>query len=106
MPFAVLGKDPVLTLFSWFSGVAVLGIMLLYFLTSVSVVVYFRRSRADTRLWNTLIAPVLGALGIAGAIWLIIANFTTLIGGRPDHGPLAPGDRSGGADPRRRRRHG
>ena len=81
MPFAVLGKDPVLTLFSWFSGVAVLGIMLLYFLTSVSVIVYFRRSGADTRLWNTLIAPVLGALGIAGAIWLIIANFTTLIGG-------------------------
>ncbi|WP_327348272.1 APC family permease [Streptomyces europaeiscabiei] len=81
VPFAVLGKDPVLTLFSWFSGVAVLGIMLLYFLTSVSVIVYFRRSRADTRPWNTLIAPVLGALGIAGAIWLIIANFTTLIGG-------------------------
>ncbi|MFF4503496.1 APC family permease [Streptomyces sp. NPDC001401] len=81
MPFALLGKDPVLTLFSWFSGVAVLAIMLLYFLTSVSVVVYFRRSRADTRPWNTLIAPVLGALGIAGAIWLIIENFTTLIGG-------------------------
>ncbi|MGW1749612.1 APC family permease [Streptomyces sp. NPDC002092] len=81
MPFALLGKDPVLTLFSWFSGVAVLGIMLLYFLTSVSVVVFFRRSRADTRAWNTLVAPVLGALGIAGGIWLIIENFTTLIGG-------------------------
>ncbi|MGW0950119.1 APC family permease [Streptomyces sp. NPDC002623] len=81
IPFALLGKDPVLTLFSWFSGVAVLGIMLLYFLTSVSVVVYFRRSRADTRPWNTLIAPVLGALGIIGAIWLIVENFTTLIGG-------------------------
>ncbi|GAQ60369.1 APC family permease [Streptomyces scabiei] len=81
VPFALLGKDPVLTLFSWFSGVAVLAMMLLYFLTSVSVVVFFRRSRADTRPWNTLIAPVLGALGIAWAIWLIIENFTTLIGG-------------------------
>lgn len=81
MPFAVLGKDPVLTLFSWFSGVAVLGVMLLYFLTSASIVVFFRRSHADTRPWNTLFAPVLGAVGIAGAIWLIIANFTTLIGG-------------------------
>ncbi|MDF6045617.1 APC family permease [Streptomyces sp. JH14] len=82
-PFALLGKDPVLTLFSWFSGVAVLGIMLLYFLTSVSVIVFFRRERLDTRPWNTLIAPALGALGIAGAIWLILANFTTLIGGDP-----------------------
>jgi amino acid transporter len=81
IPFALLGKDPVLSLFSWFSGVAVLGMMLLYLLTSVSVIVYFRRTRADVRPWNTLIAPTLGALGIAGAIYVILANFTTLIGG-------------------------
>jgi amino acid transporter len=81
MPFAILGKDPVLTLFSWLSGVSVLSIMLLYFLTSASVVVFFRRSRADIRPWHTLIAPVLGALGIAGAVWVIVDNFTTLIGG-------------------------
>ncbi|MER6499953.1 APC family permease [Streptomyces sp. NPDC001455] len=81
MPFALAGEDPVLTLFSWFSGLAVLAMMLLYLLTSVSVVVFFRRRRADTGVWNTLFAPVLGALGIAGAIWLILANFTTLIGG-------------------------
>lgn len=81
VPFAPAGKDPVLTLFSWFSGVAVLAMMLLYFLTSVSVIVFFRRERLDTRPWNTLIAPALGALGLAGAIWLILANLTTLIGG-------------------------
>ncbi|MET9970678.1 amino acid permease, partial [Streptomyces sp. NPDC006356] len=81
IPFALADKDPVVTLFSWGSGVAVLAIMLLYFLTSASVVVFFRRERLDTRRWNTLVAPVLGALGIAGAIWLIVENFTTLIGG-------------------------
>ncbi|MFF4186773.1 APC family permease [Streptomyces sp. NPDC001691] len=81
LPFALARKDPVLTLFSWFSGVAVLAMMLLYFLTSVSVIVFFRRERLDTRPWNTLIAPGLGALGLAGAIWLILANLTTLIGG-------------------------
>jgi amino acid transporter len=81
VPFALADKDPVLTLFSWFSGLAVLAMMLLYLLTSVSVVVYFRRRRTDSRTWNTLVAPVLGALGLAGAIWLILANFTTLIGG-------------------------
>ncbi|MFJ4974756.1 APC family permease [Streptomyces coeruleorubidus] len=81
MPFALAGEDPVLTLFSWFSGVAVLAMMLLYLLTSVSVVVFFRRERLDARPWNTLIAPGLGAFGIAGAIWLVLANFTTLIGG-------------------------
>ncbi|QFR96891.1 APC family permease [Streptomyces tsukubensis] len=81
VPFALAGRDPVVTLFSWFSGVAVLAIMLLYFLTSVSVVVYFRRHRPDRRRWNTTVAPSLGALGIAGAIWLVLANLTTLIGG-------------------------
>lgn len=87
VPFALAGKDPVLTLFSWFSGVAVLAMMLLYFLTSVSVVAFFRRARdsggerLDTRPWHTLVAPALGALGLAGAIWLILANLTTLIGG-------------------------
>ena len=81
VPFALAGKDPVLTLFSWFSGLAVLAMMLLYLLTSVSVVVFFRRRRVDGRVWNTLIAPLLGAVGLAGAIWLILANFTTLIGG-------------------------
>lgn len=55
-PFALADKDPVLTLFSWGSGTAVLGIMLLYLLTSVSVVVFFRRGRLDTRPWNTLVA--------------------------------------------------
>lgn len=81
LPFAVLHKDPVLTLFSWFSGVAVLAIMLLYFLTSISVIVFFRRTRLDRRPWNTVIAPVLGACGVGLSIWLIISNFTTLIGG-------------------------
>ncbi|MFI0976640.1 APC family permease [Streptomyces sp. NPDC021093] len=81
LPFALLGKDPVLTMFSWFSGIAALAITVLYFLTSVSVIVFFRRTRQDDRVWNTLIAPLLGALGIAGAIFLVVTNFPTLIGG-------------------------
>jgi amino acid transporter len=83
MPFAVLGKDPVLTLFSWFSGVAVLGIMLLYFLTSASVIVFFRRTPTEANIATTLVAPILGALGIGTAVYLIVSNFTTLIGGSP-----------------------
>jgi amino acid transporter len=80
VPFALAGKDPVLALFSWFTGLAVVAILLLYFLTSVSVVVFFRRERPDTRLWNCVIAPVLSVFGIGGALYLVLANFTTLIG--------------------------
>ena len=81
LPFAISGSDPVLTLFSWFSGVAVLALMVLYFLTSVSVVTFFGRTKADTRPWQTKIAPGLAGLMILGVTYLIIANFTTLIGG-------------------------
>jgi len=81
LPFAISGSDPVLTLFAWFSGVSVLALMVLYFLTAVSVLTFFRRTRADTRPWQTLIAPGIAALMILGVTYLIIDNFTTLIGG-------------------------
>lgn len=81
IPFAVLGKDPVLTLFSWFSGLAVLALVVLYFLTSVSVVVYFRRTGLDRRLWNTVIAPIAAAVLIVAGTVLVIRNFPTLIAG-------------------------
>jgi amino acid transporter len=81
LPFAISGSDPVLTLFAWFSGVAVLALMVLYFLTSASVITFFGRTRADTRPWQTRIAPGLAALMTLGVTYLIITNFTTLIGG-------------------------
>ena len=81
MPFAILGKDPVLTLFSWFGGVAVLGVMVLYFLTSIGVIRFFRRTDVDRRPWQTLLAPALASVAIAVVVWLILDNFTTLIGG-------------------------
>ncbi|MGY1813373.1 APC family permease [Blastococcus sp. SYSU D00820] len=81
MPFAVLGLDPVLTLFSWGGGVAVLGLMVLYLLTSVSVIVFFRRTRVDTRPWQTLVAPALATVLITALTALVLSNFTLLIGG-------------------------
>ena len=78
--FAVLQLDPVLNVFTWFSGVATLAIALLMALTSVAVVVYFRRTKSDARLWNTLIAPVLGFIGLIGAAAIIGVNFPFLVG--------------------------
>lgn len=81
LPFAAFHKDPVLTLFSWFSGVAVLALLVLYVLTSIAVIVFFRRTRADARPWQTLIAPALSVVLMSVAAWLVVSNFTTLIGG-------------------------
>lgn len=79
--FAALRQDPVLTLFFWGSGVAVVGILTLYALTAISAFVFFRNNRAlDSRPWNTVVAPILGALLIAAALVLIIVNFEVLVG--------------------------
>lgn len=80
-PFAVLALDPVLTLFSWFSGLAVAALLVLYMLCSVAVVGFFRRERGAAPLWQTLIAPVLAALLLGWILLLVVSNFTALIGG-------------------------
>lgn len=82
MPFAITHSDPVLTLFSWFSGVAVLALMVLYLLTSVSVIVFFRRVDHSARWWQTLLAPALASVMIIGVTYIIVDNFTVLIGGK------------------------
>lgn len=80
IPFALTGQDPVLTLLTWGGGVAVLALMLLYILTSVAVIVFFRRTRLDTRRWNTVIAPTASVILLLGATALALNNFTILIG--------------------------
>jgi len=81
LPFAVLGLDPVLTLFSWLSGVSVAALVVLYVLCSAGVVYFFARNRAGGKLWQTLIAPTLAAVLLLGVLYLVVANFTALIGG-------------------------
>jgi len=78
--FAVRGLDPVLSLFFWFSGLAVIAIVLVEILVSVAVVAFFRRERVDTRVWNTTIAPILAAVGLVGGLYLLMSRFGVLAG--------------------------
>jgi amino acid transporter len=92
--FAVLGLDPVLEVFTWFSGIATLAIAVLMALTSLAVIVYFRRTRQDTRWWQTVVAPGLGLVGLVAAAVVITANFALLVGdvdatGAPHFGTLS-----------------
>jgi amino acid transporter len=80
-PFAALSLDPVLTLFSWFSGLAVAALLVLYMLCSLAVVAYFRRERVPGKLWQTAVAPGLAAVLLGWVLSLVVSNFTALIGG-------------------------
>ncbi|MFZ3572523.1 hypothetical protein ACOKM5_36945 [Streptomyces sp. BH097] len=57
----------------------VLALMLLYLLTSVSVIVFFRRTRLDERIWHTVLAPLLAIVLLCGATVLALRDFTTLV---------------------------
>jgi amino acid transporter len=75
------GLDPVAEVFTWFVGAASVGIVVLMTLTSAAVVVYFRRTRLDSRLWHTVIAPGLGFLGLAVLSVMTAVNLPLLVGG-------------------------
>lgn len=78
--FVVFDMDPVLNMFFWFSALAVLAIVFVEILVSLAVIVYFRRDRSDTRLWNTMIAPAIAAVGLAIGSYLLASRFGLLAG--------------------------
>ncbi|GAB3292239.1 APC family permease [Parasphingorhabdus pacifica] len=79
--FAITGMDPVNQLFSWFSGLAVAALIVLYTLTSAAVIGYFRRNRVERNIWTTLLAPALSAVLMIGVLMQVVLNFGVLTGG-------------------------
>ncbi|MGA0567207.1 APC family permease [Rathayibacter sp. KR2-224] len=78
--FALFRLDPVLQVFTWFSGVSTFAIVVLMALTCLAVIVYFARKRVRAGAWRTWIAPAIGFLGLLAICWVIATNFPLLIG--------------------------
>jgi len=71
---------PVLTLFTWLSNVAALGLVLLMVLVSLSVIGYFRLKHHGHSAWTRIVAPGLSALLLGTIFVLVLVNFDVLIG--------------------------
>lgn len=78
--FAAFGLDPYAKLFMWFVGLGTLAVIVLQAITSASVAIYFRREPSDHNVWRTLIAPVIGAVGLATAVVLVLRNWSAMVG--------------------------
>jgi len=74
------GADPLTVVFSWTSALATIGIVGLQFLVSAAVIVFFQRNGLDKRIWNSLVAPVLGMAGLGYAMYLLVVNLPALSG--------------------------
>ncbi|GAA0312651.1 hypothetical protein GCM10009528_32730 [Kineococcus aurantiacus] len=76
---ALTGADPYVGLGTSLTGLFTVGIFGVQVLVAVAVVVHFRRTR-DVRWWTTLVAPVLGGIGVLVAVGAIVANYPVLTG--------------------------
>lgn len=78
--FAVREMDPFTQLFSWFSALAVVAIVFVEMLVCLAVVRFFKVTKADTRPWQTTIAPLLAFIGLGGGLYLLMSRFGLLAG--------------------------
>ncbi|MFI1583606.1 APC family permease [Embleya sp. NPDC020630] len=79
--FAVLDRDPMATLFNWFTNLGALGVMLLLVLTSLAVIAFFLRHGADgENAWSRWVAPAVAAVLLAVVFVAALDNFGVLLG--------------------------
>ncbi len=81
--FALSGADPVLQLFTWLSGMAAVGVVLLMAGTSAAVVGFFRTRPRGGTLWQRAVAPTLATFALVALVALLIGNFDSLLGTDP-----------------------
>lgn len=77
--FAGLGLDPVLQMFTWISQVGVLGVLGMMAITSMAVVMFFRRQGGGSVI-TTMVLPVVSGLIMAVLFVYIFMNFGDLTG--------------------------
>lgn len=79
--FAAGGADAYGVVFSWMSGLAVLGVLAVQIMVSVAVILYFRAAHGHAHsVLATLVAPLLALAGLVGAFLLVSFNTKLLTG--------------------------
>ena len=81
--FVIASVDPIQELFTWLSGIAAVGVVVLMAGTSAAVVGFFRRHDYEASTWQRLIAPVAATVVLVALVVLLVANFDTLVGTAP-----------------------
>ncbi|GAA0665313.1 APC family permease [Kitasatospora atroaurantiaca] len=77
--FAVAGLDPYADMTTSMLGLGTLGIVVLQALAALSVL-GLRRRAPGLGWWQGTVAPLLGFLGLAATVWLVVGNFDLLTG--------------------------
>lgn len=78
--FAGLGLDPILHMFTWISQIGTLGVIAMMCVTSISVILFFRKTGIAASPISTLLLPIVAAVIMAGLFFYIFANYGDLTG--------------------------
>ena len=78
--FAFAGLDPYIGFATTMLGMGTLGIMLLLVLAALAIIAYFRRRRDGENPWKTLVAPLIGFVGLTVTTVLFVANYSLITG--------------------------
>lgn len=80
--FVVAGLDPLGGVFGYGAAIATSGMMILMLVSSISVLVFFRRhTEIQVNIWRGTIIPILAVIGLAFCMWLVLSNFMMVTGG-------------------------
>lgn len=78
--FTLFQLEPILNMFYWFSGLAVVAIVLIEALVCIAVIAFFRRNKGGEGIFTTMIAPVLAFIGLLIGEYLLMSRFGLLAG--------------------------
>jgi amino acid transporter len=78
--FAVFQLDPITNMFFWFSGLAVVAIVLIEALVCVAIIRFFLQNKGTENVFVTMIAPILAFVGLVLAEYLLMSRFGLLAG--------------------------
>ncbi|CAB3715141.1 Putrescine importer PuuP [Paraburkholderia sediminicola] len=78
--FIAAGSDAFNIVFSWSSALGTIGIVMLQAVTSFSVIAFFRKTRKDTRVWHSFVAPLVGGIGLLYIGVILVRNLDALSG--------------------------
>lgn len=87
---ALLRLDPIGQFYTWLGGISSVGVVLLLVITSVAIIAIFRRDTHSLGRWKTVVAPVIGLVGLLAFLFVILQNLPVLVG-EPAYGPFSYG---------------
>lgn len=78
--FALLKRDPFFELFTWFSYVSAVGVLVLMFGATFSVIGFFTKRSGEENVWQRILAPALGALALGAILYTVISEVDSMLG--------------------------